>query len=82
MSGTTVRISLAAHKKLRSLADQTGESMQTVLDRALETYRRQQFLEQANIAFAALRENSTEWKAEQEERLLWETTLGDGLGDA
>jgi hypothetical protein len=56
--------------------------MQTVLDRALETYRRQQILQQANITFAALRENSTEWKAEQEERSLWETTLGDGLEDA
>ena len=56
--------------------------MQTVLDRALETYRRQQFLEQANIAFAALRENSAEWRVEQEERSLWETALGDGLGDA
>lgn len=82
MSGTTVRISLTTHKKLRSLADQTSESMQTVLDRALEIYRRQQILEQANIAFAALRENSSEWKAEQEERLLWEATIGDGLGDA
>lgn len=39
MSGTTVRISLAAHKKLRSLADQTGESMQTVLDRSVATER-------------------------------------------
>jgi predicted transcriptional regulator len=82
MSGTTVRISLTAHEKLRTLAGQTGESMQTVLDRALEVYRRQQLLQQANMAFATLRENSTAWKAEQEERSLWETTLGDGLEDA
>lgn len=82
MSGATVRISLATREKLRSLADQTGESMQTVLDRALEIYRRQQILQQANIAFAALHENSPEWKAEQEERSLWEATLGDGLEDA
>lgn len=82
MSGTTVRISLTTHEKLRTLAGQTGESMQTVLDRALETYRRQRLLQQANIAFATLRENSTEWKAEQEERSLWESTLGDGLEES
>ena len=82
MSGATVRISLSSREKLRSLADQTGQSMQMVLDRALETYRRQQLLQQANEAYAALRENSAEWNAEQGERSQWEATLGDGQEEA
>ena len=40
---TTVRISEQTHHRLRELAAQSGESMQAVLDKALEQYRRQKF---------------------------------------
>ena len=79
MQSATVRISLAMRETLRLLSAQTGESMQSILDEAIETYRRQLFLERANAAFSALREDSEAWQAEQEERAAWDATLADGL---
>jgi hypothetical protein len=37
------------------------------------------FLDQVNDAYAALRRDPKAWKAEQEERTLWDETLADGL---
>ena len=76
-----VRISKTTRETLRELAAQTGESMQTTPDKAIETYRRQCFLEEANVVFQALRRNPEAWKEEQEEREAWEGTLADGLED-
>jgi predicted transcriptional regulator len=81
MPSATVRISEAAHEALREISARTGESMQTILDRAIEEYRRRRFLEEANAAYAALREKPDEWKEEVEEREAWDRTLSDGLAD-
>lgn len=81
MSSVLVRINTPTRETLRELAAQTGESMQATLDKAIEAYRRQRFLEEANMAFQALRENPEAWKAEQEERDAWDSTLADGLED-
>jgi predicted transcriptional regulator len=75
---TTIRISQASWKSLKELADSAGESMQTILDKAIETYRRQWFLERANKAFAVLKANPDEWNDEIKERTQWDT-LQDGL---
>jgi hypothetical protein len=53
--------------------------MQTILDRAIETYRRQRFLEEVNAAYAALRRDEKAWEAWKEERKAWEVTFGDGI---
>jgi len=82
MPGTTVQISFATRETLRLLAAQTGESMQSILDKAIETHRRQLFLEHANAAFSALQEDSEAWQAEQEERAAWDATIADGLKEA
>lgn len=79
MSSTTVRISKTTHGILKRCSEQTGEPLQSILDRAVEAYRRRLFLERANAAFAALRENTDVWQAEQTERTEWEATLEDGL---
>jgi predicted DNA-binding protein len=79
MASATVRISVKAKETLKKLAEQTGKKMQTVLDEAIESYRRQQLLEEANAAFAALRADKEAWEAEQEERAAWDVTLEDGL---
>lgn len=51
--------------------------MQAVLDRAIETYRRQTMLEGLNAAYARL---SDQDRAEvEEERRLWDATSWDGL---
>jgi hypothetical protein len=52
--------------------------MQSLLDEAVEQLRRLKFLAQANAAFAALKADPKAWKAELDERRLWESTLSDG----
>lgn len=75
----TTRISAPSHQALRRLAEQSGESMQTLLEKAVELYRRQRFLEESNRAFEALRADASAWKAEQAERELWDIAVADGL---
>ena len=64
---------------LRQLAEEEQQSMQAILDRALERYRRENFLRAANADFEALRCDPKAWKEELRERELWEQTLADGL---
>jgi len=75
----TTRISDSTHQVLRRLAERSGESMQALLDKAVEHYRRQRFLEENNRAFEALRADASAWKGEQAERELWDITVADGL---
>jgi len=77
----TVRISQSSWKTLKVIATQAGEPMQAVLDKAIESYRRQYFLQKANEAYAALKENADNWQEEVKEREAWDITLGDGLRD-
>ena len=78
---TTIRVSRETHETLRQIAEHSGESVVSVLDKAVEAYRRQAFLEQANEAFAALRSNQDAWSQELRERGEWNVTLDDGLKD-
>ena len=75
----STRISEPTREVLRKLAEQSGESMQALLEKAVEMYRRQRFLEESNRAFDALRGNPETWKTEQAGREAWEMTLADGL---
>jgi hypothetical protein len=77
----TVRLNDSAHRALRDLADTEKAPLQTVLERAIENYRRQRFLEAANRTYAALRNDPAAWRHEQEERELWDKTAADGLDD-
>jgi hypothetical protein len=74
-----VRVSPRAHQLLLQLAEEEQQSMQAVLDRALERYRREKFLRAANADFEALRRDQKAWKEELRERQVWERTLADGL---
>lgn len=75
------RISDRVLNMLKEIASLTGESRQEILLKALDAYKRQRFLEQANAAFAALKADSQEWEIEQEERKAWDVTLNDGLDE-
>ncbi len=75
----TVRISNRGRDLLGQLAQQTGSTMTDVLDAALENYRRQQFLQQANLAYAALAEDPAASKEYHAEMTSLDGTLGDGL---
>lgn len=79
MSDTTVRISAPIHALLRQLAEAEGSSLQALLARALESYRRQRFLEQVNAAYAALHADPAESSAHAAEATEWDATLADGL---
>ena len=75
-----VRISPHAHELLRKLAEEEDASMQAVLDRAIEQYRRERFLRAANEDYARLRRDKKAWKQELHEREIWDRALADGLG--
>jgi predicted transcriptional regulator len=79
MGYTTVRISTEAHQKLRDLAEKAGRPMQSLLEDAVETLRRQTFLERLNEDYASLRADPAEWRRVEAEREAWDVTLGDGL---
>ena len=82
MSGTTVRISKHSAQILKMLAQQKGESLQQVLDAAVEEHRRTLILKEANSAYAKLRDDSPLWGEEQQERDAWNITLTDGQEDS
>lgn len=79
MLTTTVRVAESAHQTLKSISAETGEPMATILEEAIEQYRRKRMFEEANAAWAKMRADSKEWAEELEERRLWEATLMDGI---
>jgi hypothetical protein len=79
MSTPTVPISEASHRVLQELAEQTGQTMTAILDKALDAYRRKVFFEQLNADYAALRADPEAWAEMEAERKLWDATLMDGL---
>jgi hypothetical protein len=74
-----VRISAASHELLRQLAEEEGESMHAILDKAIERYRRERFLRSANEDYRALRNDSAAWKQELDRRAGWDPAVADGL---
>lgn len=81
MATTTIRVSTETRELLNRLAQNSGTSMQHVLDTALEQYRRRQFLEALNTAYAALQADPQAQAEEAEELAAWDGTLLDGLED-
>jgi hypothetical protein len=79
MSAPTVPISEQSRRLLEKLADQTGETIMDVLDKALDVYRRKLFFDQLNAGYAELQADPDAWAAHLAERKLWDATLMDGL---
>ena len=52
--------------------------MQTIVEEAVEEYRRRRFLEGLDQDFKNLKQDQQAWKEELEERSLWDKTLLDG----
>ena len=78
MSTSTVRVSEETEETLRRFSAQTGRKPGELLGEAVERYRRELFLKDANVAFGALRADEGAWAEEEEERAAWEGTLPDG----
>lgn len=75
----TVRINPTTYSKLKDLCQQTGDAIPAVLDKAIESYRRQRFLDEAAQAYHTLKKNPKAWKEELAERKAWDATSKDGL---
>ena len=78
MSTTTIRVPTETRDTLSEMARQSGLSMQSVIERAVELYRRQQMLAAINDAYAAVRNDQVAWSALEAERSEWDMTLVDG----
>ncbi len=79
MQSVNVRISSQSYQILKSLSQDKGQSMQSVIDEAIEDLRRRKMLEATNEAFSTLKADTKAWKEELNERELWENTLSDGV---
>jgi hypothetical protein len=75
----TIRIAEHTHLVLSDLARHEGRSLQATVEQAVEAYRRQRLLAEANAAWAKLRSQPTRWREEVEEREGWDVTLADGI---
>jgi predicted transcriptional regulator len=79
MASAMVRISDHTREALREIAHAEEESMQSVLEKAVEQYRRRRLFEQLDASYAKLQEDPEAWQSLQDERRVWDVTLGDGL---
>ncbi len=76
MSTATVRVTSETRAVIQALARESNQSMQSLIARAVEQYRRQLVLQRANDAYAALRSQPEAWAEELEERRIWEANVG------
>ncbi len=60
MVSTTVRISAETRERLRELAQKEKGTLQSVIEKAIETYRRESLLEEANRAYERLMSDAIE----------------------
>lgn len=81
MAGYTVDLSESAHQVLRALSEQSGEPISTVLDKAIEQYRRQRLLDESNVAYRRLRDDPAAWQEVLDERRILDGALSDGLSE-
>jgi len=81
MQTTTIRISFSTHNLLKELAQKENVPMYSILEQALERYRREHILQQTNAAFQTLRNDQNRWNDELQERQSWDKTLEDDLED-
>ena len=76
---TQLRVNETIHNVIKNLARESGESMQSIVEKAVARYKRELFLESLNQDFRQLRDDKKAWKTELEERRLWENALLDGV---
>ncbi len=76
----SVRVNERTWSILKEIADSAGETMQSVLEKAAESYRRQWILQKTNEAYNTLKNDEAAWQEELAERRLWTSSLSDDLG--
>lgn len=78
---TMLRVNADTRAILQDLARKKSVSMQEIVRRAVETYRREQLMAAAAAGYAALRANPSAWQEYQEEMASLDGALADGLDD-
>jgi predicted transcriptional regulator len=78
---TTVRINKDIYKELKRIADSENETIQKIMEIALQEYRTKIFFCQLAESVAKYKASKDDWMEEIAERKLWENTLADGLED-
>lgn len=81
-AGTTVRVRSHVHATLRELSHELDVPIQDIIEDAIDAYRRQRMIEQHNRAYAAVKADPDQWRAELEERAGWGRSASDGLGQS
>lgn len=79
MAAATIRIRPKSHKALKEIAAITGQSLQDVLDQAIEDRQRKLYLEGLNADYAALKKNPKAWAEFKKEMTAWDATNLDGM---
>jgi hypothetical protein len=74
-----MRMREETHQALHEIAAEEHASLQDVLAKAVDLYRRTRFFEQMNAAYDRLRSDPEAWAQELEEREAWDATLMDGI---
>lgn len=77
----TVRVDRGTRDSLDQLARYLGTTMQAVAAHAVEAYRRQVLIDDANAAYARLRADPDAAQEFDQEHELFEQALGDGIED-
>ena len=81
MQSTTVRLNLKSRAILQEIAEEEREPLSTILQKALDDYRRRVFLRKVGEAYATLKSDPSAWKKELAERESWDSTVEDGLDE-
>ena len=76
-----MRVDKTTRQTVEEIARRAGNSMQEVVAQAVEAYRRQIIVDEANFAYARLRADTDASQAFDREHGVWEQALGDGLHD-
>lgn len=79
MGTTMMRVREETRRALEEMAEQDRATMQDVLARAVENYRRRRLLEATNEAYSRLRADQAAWSELVAERRPWDATLMDGI---
>jgi hypothetical protein len=76
-----VRVDDSTHAELLQLAESEGQTLGSLLAKAITAYRERRYWERFNEAAAALRSDPATWEEELTERRELDGTLADGLKD-
>ena len=81
MQSAMVRVTQSTHVLLRAISEQTGETMQSILEEVVRERHKALFWETTNAAFASLKADKEAWNGMVSEREAWDETLSDGMED-